>query len=84
MSNNVIHIGTESDQTILLRQLLEESKRGEIDGLVVVREYATGAIAHEIVGATSAAERERYHWAGIMHAYGRYFEDIDTEVHEYD
>ena len=83
MSNNVIHIGTESDQTILLRQLLEESKRGEISGLLVIREYESGAIVHDIVGATSADERSAYHWAGIMHAYGRYFEDIDTEAHEY-
>jgi len=82
--SNVVQLGTDSDQTILLRQLLEESKRGEISGLLVAREYESGAIVHDIVGATSADERSAYHWAGIMRSYAHYFEQIDTEVHEYD
>lgn len=82
--SNVIAMGEESEQTKLARKLLKECQAGEIDGFVLVKEFASGIVDSEIVGAFSADQKSQDHLAMTFTRIGDWFADIDTEVHEYD
>ena len=84
MSNNIVGLEKETELVSLLRTKLREAQRGEIDGLIIISEYTNNAITDDMTGAFSDERNQRYVFRGILGDYARYFQDIDTEVHEYD
>ena len=82
--SNVIVMGEESDMTKMARRLVKECQAGEIDGFVLVREHANGAVEADIIGAFSADQKSQDHLAMTFTRIGNWFAEIDPDIHDYD